>query len=122
MQKFTFRVDVLSDSPVGISTESVREALQGRTTAEAAKLLGCCTQTLHNRFYHLLNLRKSPGFLQEHIQDVYTTAIEKGIAYVARQRDTNRTTITKALKKAGLWDDYQAAIAGKRHSRQDHTR
>ena len=104
-----------------LTEESVREALSGNTTLEAAKLLGCSVQTLHNRFSHLLDKRKSPNFLQNRIQDVYTTSIEKGIAYVARQHDTSRTTITKALKKAGLWDDYQAAIAGKRHSRQDHT-
>lgn len=38
----------------------VREALLGRTTREAARLLGCHQQTLYNRFDHLLKKRKSP--------------------------------------------------------------
>ncbi len=44
-----------------LTDERVRKALEGRTTAEAATLLGVSVQTLHNRFYPLLRRRKSPG-------------------------------------------------------------
>jgi hypothetical protein len=39
----------------------VRGALEGRTTAEAAELLGVHHQTLRRRFDHLLTKRRSPG-------------------------------------------------------------
>lgn len=48
MQKFTFRVDVLSDSPVGISTESVREAL-----LDAVDGIGSYTGVTHTGVEHL---------------------------------------------------------------------
>lgn len=40
--------------------DEVRESLQGRTTAEAAKILGVHHMTLRNRFPHLLSTRRSP--------------------------------------------------------------
>lgn len=45
---------------VDVTEESVREALQGRSTAEAAQYLGINHQTLRNRFAHLLQKRRSP--------------------------------------------------------------
>ncbi|MCI0438168.1 MAG: HNH endonuclease [Chloroflexi bacterium] len=45
---------------VDLTEEQVREAVQGRTTAEAAKALGVNHQTLRNRFGYLLNKRRSP--------------------------------------------------------------
>lgn len=39
----------------------VRKALEGRTTLQAAALLGVHPQTLRNRFGHLLQKRRSPG-------------------------------------------------------------
>lgn len=42
------------------SEDQVREALQGRTTKQAADLLGCHHMTLRLRFPHLLTKRKSP--------------------------------------------------------------
>jgi len=43
-----------------LSEGQVREALQGKTTDEAAHLLGVHHQTLRNRFPHLLDKRQSP--------------------------------------------------------------
>jgi hypothetical protein len=43
-----------------LTEDEVRTALQGRTTKEAAGVLGVHPQTLYNNFYHLLNRRKSP--------------------------------------------------------------
>lgn len=44
-----------------LTEDQVRQALQGRTTAEAAGLLGVNHQTLRNRFPDLLHKRKSPA-------------------------------------------------------------
>lgn len=46
---------------VPLTEQQVREALQVRTTAEAANLLGVHHMTLRNRFDHLLTKRISPG-------------------------------------------------------------
>ncbi len=54
-----------SDQPPAVSEEQVREALQGRTTLEAARLLGVCHQTIRNNYDHLLNKRKSPARLDD---------------------------------------------------------
>ena len=94
-----------------LTDDAVREALQGRTTAEAADVLGCHPHTLYYSFDHLLDKRKSPGFLDSRIEDVYTSATTMGIAETARRFDTNRQTIAKALRKAKLWDDYRAVSA-----------
>lgn len=44
-----------------LTEASVRAALSGRTTREAADCLGVHHQTLRNRFDHLLTKRRSPG-------------------------------------------------------------
>lgn len=94
-----------------LTEDQVKQALQGRSTHVAAELLGCHPQTLYNRFDHLLSKRQSPGFLEAVIEDVLQTAIEWGMNEAARRYGTSRTTVNKALKKAGLWNDYQAATA-----------
>lgn len=43
-----------------LTEKDVRQALRGRTTKQAAELLGCHPMTLYNRFDHLLKKRKSP--------------------------------------------------------------
>lgn len=43
-----------------LTEDRVREALQGRTTLEAAEFLGVNHNTLRNRFPHLLSIRRSP--------------------------------------------------------------
>lgn len=43
-----------------LTEEMVREAVQGRTTAEAAQILGVNHQTLRNRFDYILNKRRLP--------------------------------------------------------------
>ena len=77
----------------------VREVLQGRTTEEAAMILRVHPQTLYNRFDHLLDKRKSPGFLDEHFEDVCTIAKTHGIQEVARRYDTTHATVYQALAR-----------------------
>ena len=110
-----------------LTDELVSEALRGRTTKEAADLLDCHPQTLYNNFDHLLSKRKSPGFLDIQIELVQKKAIEEGMFAACQHFETNRTTISKALKRAGLWDDYtaesekRAALRQKNKHLREHT-
>lgn len=70
-----------------LSEESVRAALQGRTTAEAADLLGVNHQTLRNRFGHLLQKRASPGFLDAQKEEIRSRSRLHTLSCVARQLD-----------------------------------
>ena len=54
----------------GLTEQTAREALQGRSAVEAAKILGLHTQTLYNRFGHLMNKRTKPGFLDPNMKEV----------------------------------------------------
>jgi hypothetical protein len=101
-----------------LTEDKVREALRGRNTKQAAEILGCHPQTLYNNFDHLLNKRKSPEFLSSQIQLVQKIAIEQGMSAACQHFETNRTTIGKALKKAGLWDEYTAESAKRSAHRQ----
>lgn len=53
---------VLQDgtTEISLTEQQVREALEGRTTKQAAEVLGIHSQTLRNRFDHLLTKRVSP--------------------------------------------------------------
>jgi transposase-like protein len=53
-----------------LTEKKVREALQGRTTKDAAVLLGVNQQTLYNHFSHLLAKRASPGSLDRHREEI----------------------------------------------------
>ena len=54
----------------GLTEATARAALQGRTTFEAAAILGVHPQTLYNRFDHLLTKRAKPGALDQHMGEV----------------------------------------------------
>ena len=54
----------------GMTDKTVREALRGRTTIEAAAHLGVHVQTIYNRFDHLLTKRTKPGTLDPHMSEV----------------------------------------------------
>jgi hypothetical protein len=82
-----------------LTEESVREALQGRTTLEAAKLLGVTHQTLRNRFGHLLKKRVSPGFLDVHKAEIRNLARSQTLDEIAMKYDTNGTTVLSALRR-----------------------
>ena len=54
----------------GLSEESVRAALQGRTTQQAAKVLNVYVALPYSRFGHLLRKRASPGCLNPHKSEI----------------------------------------------------
>jgi hypothetical protein len=90
-----------------LTEEQVREALQGRTTEEAAIVLQVHPQTLYNRFDHLLDKRNSPGFLDEHREELCKIAIEKGISAAAEKFGTNRKTLYEAFERWGISGDFE---------------
>jgi hypothetical protein len=54
----------------GLTEATAREALQGRSVLEAAQMLKLHPMTLYKRFPHLMNKRTTPGFLDQHMDEV----------------------------------------------------
>lgn len=83
-----------------LSDASVREALQGRTTAEAAKALGVSHSVLYTRFAHLLQKRPSPGYLDEQRNQILGM-LRAGLsrADICRDLGVNRLTLTKSIQR-----------------------
>lgn len=83
-----------------LSAEKVREALQGRSTAAAAVLLGVHHQTLRNRFPHLLNKRRTPNSRKNEktIEMVRNAASDPAIGYRELARSTGiSSTLAKRI-------------------------
>lgn len=79
------RQETLERHQAPLTEQLVREALQARTTAQAAEVLGVNHQTLRNRFDHLLVKRRSPGavFDPEFVERVRSMAANPAIGMVA---------------------------------------
>lgn len=95
--------------------ESVREALQGRTTAEAALVLGVTHSTLRNRFPSLLNQRRSPGgeFHELFVSQLRTLALDPSVS-TRKAADILRSTpltIRSCCRKHGI--EWTAAPSGR---------
>jgi transposase-like protein len=84
-----------------LTEQSVREALQGRSTVEAAQFLGVSQATLYNRFGHLLTKRTSPGALDPHKQTILDLVYRQRVARteVARQFGVFERTVTKSIQR-----------------------
>ncbi len=84
-----------------LTEQSVREALQGRSTAQAAGILGVSIQTMHNRWGHLLKKRPKPGFLDPHKQEilkkVYSLRIPR--AHIAREYGCTLTCVSHSIQR-----------------------
>lgn len=84
-----------------LTEQSVREALQGRSTAQAAGILGVSLQTMYNRWEHLLHKRTKPGFLDPHrkeiLRKVYSGRIPR--AHVAREYGCTLQCVTKSIQR-----------------------
>jgi len=86
-------------SGVHLDEQQVRIALQGRTTEQAASHLGVHTQTLRNRFDHLLEKRRSPGWYEPHRSEIQRIASTHSMAEAARRYGTHRAVIRKLLRR-----------------------
>gem|GEM_PF-4001599 len=102
-----------------LTEDQVREALLGRTTEDAALLLDVHPQTLYNRFDHLLDKRNSPGFLDEHREELCKIAKLQGVSVAADMFGTSRKVLYDALKRWGVRENLE--YQGKRDlmSRKD---
>jgi hypothetical protein len=89
----------VSADEVQLTEDQVREALEGRTTDEAAALLGCSHQTLRNRFPHLIRQRRRPGFLDHHKARVIQLAEKQGVQAAATEFSCPPATIYAALRR-----------------------
>lgn len=94
---------------VHVTEDQVRAALDGRTTDEAAALLGCNHQTLRNRFPHLLRQRRRPGFLDQHKARVIHVAQKHGVQAAAEEFSCPPVTIYAALRR------WRLPLPGGRH-------
>jgi len=82
-----------------LSEQSVREALRGRSTLEAAKYLGVHHMTLRNRFDHLLKKRASPGSLNAHKEEIRNLAKQKRAHEIARIFQVNPETVKCHIRR-----------------------
>lgn len=86
--------------------EEVLSALQGRTTLEAAELLGCNHQTLRNRWDHMLDKRKSPGgrYPQDKLDQARLLALdpEMSTRRAAEILGTTLVTLRKMVAQCGV--------------------
>lgn len=94
-----------------LSEQQVRQALQGRTTEQAAQSLGVHPQTLRNHFDHLLEKRRSPGWYDQHRAEIEKISKDHSMAEAARQFGTHRAVIRKVLLRWSEQDATQAVSA-----------
>lgn len=97
------------DSRKPLEEPSVREALEGRSTLEAAALLGVHHQTLRNRFPHLLRKRVSPGFLDAHKDEIRNRSMTETLSSIGARFGTSGGTIDKALHR---WSKQDGCLVG----------
>jgi DNA-binding CsgD family transcriptional regulator len=84
-----------------LTEESVREALQGRSTKQAAELLRCHPMTLYNRFGHLLNKRTTPNFLDDHQEDVLRLWMKERLNFleIAQRYSISESIVSKSIRR-----------------------
>ena len=98
--------------------DRVRAALQGRSTAEAAALLGIHHQTLRNRYPHLLSKRRSPSDPNDPatVEAVRRAAADSETGYreLARSTGIASTLAKKICERHGFqWQTKQAKRPGR---------
>lgn len=92
---------------------SVRAALQGRSTLEAARALGVNHQTIRNRFPSLVVKRASPGFLEAHREEIRSRATRERTEALCERFGCHQTALTRAIhrwarEEPGAWKDVLA--------------
>jgi len=84
-----------------LTEQSVREALRGRSTAQAATHLQVSAATLYERFGHLLTKRASPGALDRHAPEILRLVYKNRVSRteVARRFGVHEVTLTKSIQR-----------------------
>lgn len=88
-----------------LNEELVKQALLGRSTHQAAQILGVHPQSLYSNFDHLLSKRRSPGFYDDHKEEILRMS---SYSEAARVFSTHRSVIRKAVKR---WIAQDAKLA-----------
>ncbi len=105
-----------------LTEQSVREALQGRTTAEAARHLRTTVMTLHRRFGHLLHKRSSPHFLDQRRDEILAMLWQEHLTrdQIAERIGASRVTVMKAIRR---WREQDATLAvpARQPNRRQHS-
>jgi len=89
------------DGSVQLTEQLVREALQGRTTMQAAHTLGCSPSNLYAHFGHLLSKRTKPGTLDAHCADVLHMLRHerRSQSEVATKYGVSETCVMKSVRR-----------------------
>lgn len=89
---------LIHQKPCPLTEEMVREALQGRTTSQAARLLGYHHQTLRNHFDYLLTKRRKPHKIDDE-------ELRKAILRYAPDRNMGSVEFQKEFQVGGkmMW-------------------
>lgn len=103
----------------GLDEQSVREALLGRTTREAAAHLGVTHSTLRYRFDHLLAKRVSPGKLNAHKEEIRSLATSIRLDDIAHRYKVARETVRSSIERwrreePDAWKDVSAFLKSRR--------
>jgi hypothetical protein len=109
-----------------LDEQTVREALQGRSTLEAATLLGIGHMTLRRRFPFLLQTRASPGFLDGLASEIQSLAKSTRVDVLAERFGCHPTTLRTFLRRKAKEEpdgwleiaEFQRLRLGTRKSRQ----
>lgn len=109
------RREARAQAQAPLTASQVQKALRGRTTLEAASLLGVHHQTLRNRFGHLLSKRRSPGadFPPSVVERVRRLAKDPtiGTREACRQLGMSALTLRECCRKHGI--EWVSAPAGR---------
>jgi hypothetical protein len=94
-----------------LTEQTVREALQGRSTIQAAAILGLNVGTLYNRFGHLLTKRAKPGFLDDYRDEVLRLVYKKRLtrAAVGQRFGVSEVCVTRSIQR---WSKQGAKLDG----------
>lgn len=80
----------------------VREALHGRSAAQAAKILGVSLEWFYRNHMDKIQKRNPPGFLDAHREEISSLSKTLSLQELADRYGTNRQTVAKALTKWGV--------------------
>lgn len=96
---------------MNVTEKMVREALRGRTTDQAAGILGVSIQTMYNRWEHLLEKRTSPGYLDQYREEILKKVYSKRIprAHIAREYGCTLQCVSKSIQR---WSKQGATLDG----------
>jgi transposase len=120
------RIEWASFVNAKLSEASVREALRGRTTLEAAKRLGVTHGTLRNRFPDLIVKRARPLILESHKARIRSLATHMRGNQIAERLGVCGETVRVAIrrwtrKEPDAWSDvtaFQRARRGMKWSKK----